>query len=432
MIFSNTKDTDHLLEALDTIQSYIEGDINKISLKNNIAKANMKKVEDKIISIAHLLQTKNTDDLKVFGEIMLACEKLSDGFTDDYIAQKSSDEKINYIAFSINEAIKNISSSLDKVLYVLNKFKENDYTHSIDLNIFRGGQFKELLSGINELQNAITKRVLHSYKIGITMNHQSSILQKEVLKLKDSTSHQSNSVKNTVSSIENIATNINTNTKTAEKMHQSAQVLQDTATKSLSMIDETTQTMDSIDQSTQLVNNAISMISQIAFQTNILSLNAAVEAATAGEAGKGFAVVAQEVRNLASKSAEVAQTIQGLMDNLKSLTTQGKNSAVSMGTEFHILNDNITETLSNVEQIVNASLEQKNNIEIIKESIKDIDNETQTNVQSIEQVNEIAVQSYNLAVKLVDTNKDVNFDGKDASESPDDIIESLFSTEILD
>ncbi|MFW2579947.1 methyl-accepting chemotaxis protein, partial [Aliarcobacter butzleri] len=67
-----------------------------------------------------------------------------------------------------------------------------------------------------------------------------------------------------------------------------------------------------------LINEAIGVIDNIAFQTNILSLNAAVEAATAGEAGKGFAVVAGEVRNLASRSAEAAREIKTIVENATS------------------------------------------------------------------------------------------------------------------
>jgi methyl-accepting chemotaxis protein len=75
--------------------------------------------------------------------------------------------------------------------------------------------------------------------------------------------------------------------------------------------------MDEIDNQVNAINEAITVIDQIAFQTNILSLNAAVEAATAGEAGKGFAVVAQEVRNLANRSADAAREIKNLVENEK-------------------------------------------------------------------------------------------------------------------
>ena len=82
--------------------------------------------------------------------------------------------------------------------------------------------------------------------------------------------------------------------------------------------------MDEINETVININEAISVIDQIAFQTNILSLNAAVEAATAGEAGKGFAVVAQEVRNLASRSAEAAKEIKDLVENATVRANNGK------------------------------------------------------------------------------------------------------------
>ncbi|GKT31681.1 hypothetical protein ADUPG1_002087, partial [Aduncisulcus paluster] len=91
-----------------------------------------------------------------------------------------------------------------------------------------------------------------------------------------------------------------------------AQTVTSSVSSGEALASQTTLAMDEINTEVTSINEAITVIDQIAFQTNILSLNAAVEAATAGEAGKGFAVVAQEVRNLASRSAEAANEIKKL------------------------------------------------------------------------------------------------------------------------
>lgn len=160
--------------------------------------------------------------------------------------------------------------------------------------------------------------------------------------------------------------------------------------------------MNEINEQTTAIAESITVIDQIAFQTNILSLNAAVEAATAGEAGKGFAVVAQEVRNLASRSAEAAKEIKELVENATVKTDTGKKNADQMINGYSILNENINKTTQLISQIESASNEQKQGIEQINDAVAKLDTRTQENANVANHTHQISTNTSNIAKNIID------------------------------
>ena len=178
----------------------------------------------------------------------------------------------------------------------------------------------------------------------------------------------------------------------------------------------TVDSMDEINSQTQAIADAITVIDQIAFQTNILSLNAAVEAATAGEAGKGFAVVAQEVRNLASRSAEAAKEIKDLVEAATVKTNLGKQSADKMIEGYNILNTNIKKTTETINDIALSSKEQQTGIEQINDAITRLDQGTQENAAVASETALIAESTSLMAKGIVDQANEADFIGKGSVE----------------
>ncbi|GKT32078.1 PAS domain S-box protein [Aduncisulcus paluster] len=195
-------------------------------------------------------------------------------------------------------------------------------------------------------------------------------------------------------------------------MSNFASNITDSASQGESLANQTTDAMNEIDKEVNAINEAISVIDQIAFQTNILSLNAAVEAATAGEAGKGFAVVAQEVRNLASRSAEAANEIKSLVENATTKANGGKKIADKMINGYTVLNENIARTIELIKDVEMASKEQLTGIEQINDAVNSLDQQTQQNAMIASQTHDVAVDTDKIA-KLVVSDADAKeFVGK--------------------
>ena len=140
--------------------------------------------------------------------------------------------------------------------------------------------------------------------------------------------------------------------------------------------------MDNISANAQQITNIAKAIEDIAFQTNILSLNASVEAARAGAAGKGFAVVANEVKQLAAKSAEAAQSATNMVNNTKSIIQTGVELTADTAGSLRAISDVSTQISAISDQLAAAVQGQELALSVMEERIATISDIADRNLQN--------------------------------------------------
>jgi methyl-accepting chemotaxis protein len=419
MFFTKNKDKE-ILEMLDGIEEYLKNDINSLPEFNFECSGTQKKMKNKLDSICNILNQRNDEELQIYGELMLVAEKVQAGnFNDKIHHTNTSNSKLNYIANTINLLVDNLKSSINEILEMLDSYSNYNYIKQLDENLVEN-DFKILFVDINNLRKTITEMLVENKSNGLTLDESSDVLLENVDKLNRSSNAAAASLEETAAALEEITLTIRDNTENVAKMATFSTNVTTSALNGENLASDTTIAMDEINTQVNLINEAISVIDQIAFQTNILSLNAAVEAATAGEAGRGFAVVAGEVRNLASRSADAAKEIKAIVGTATKKANEGKEIASNMIEGYKDLNVNIQQTINLIEEIKLSSREQQNKIEQINKAINSLDTQTQQNAQVASQSYDVAVVIDKIAKLIVNNADEKEFEGKNEVQSKRD------------
>ncbi|MBW7573264.1 methyl-accepting chemotaxis protein [Caproiciproducens faecalis] len=319
---------------------------------------------------------------KPVAEMAQAAQRIAQGDLNAEIKVTSRNE-IGILGEAFSQSIASIRSYISDISNIVSEMERGNLTVGTDLEYI--GDYSQLKSSIFGILASLNHTFRQIDQAAEQVASGSQQVSSSAEELAQGATEQASSVEELSASISEISSHVKDNAEhTASASQSVAEVSHEIETSNQHM-DDMVKAMSLIHESSGEIGKIIKTIEDIAFQTNILALNAAVEAARAGAAGKGFSVVADEVRNLASKSAEAAKNTTTLIENSIRQVENGTKIADATAQSLHRVVARAEEVTATVEKISLATNRQSDAISQITFGVEQISSVVQTNSATAEE-----------------------------------------------
>lgn len=308
---------------------------------------------------------------------------LSEGNLSDDVEICTETVNVEILSTTLKMTITHLNEYISDIKHVLAQMAEGNL--HVTSGMTYQGDFKEIQVALHQIGSSLNRTLYDineaSGQVAIGAEHISSGSQN----LSTSSANQAEHIGRLNDNALNVSQSASGNLAIVEEAIGLAFQAKTQADQGSAKMGEMVAAMNDINASSHDISKIIKVIDDIAFQTNILALNAAVEAARAGNAGKGFAVVAEEVRNLASKSAEAAKETTELLQTSINKTTQGNKTAKETAKFFTAIVDVVDEVSKMMDKIEKTFQEEVSMIDEISVSVDEINAIAQENSASAQE-----------------------------------------------
>jgi methyl-accepting chemotaxis protein len=300
------------------------------------------------------------------------------------IAKGQFNNRLNFTSTDevgqLSVALDNMADSLQKQVVVAEKIAQGD----LSLNVALASDQDQLGSALAQMVNDLNLLIGQIRQRSEVISSNADSVLDLSHDLASGATQSASAVTEISATITQIAAQIRQSSDNADKASVLSSQSVNTAQSGNQLMAELQSAMKEIETSGHDINNIIRTIESIAEQTNLLALNAAIEAARAGEQGRGFAVVADEVRKLAARSAEAVQQTSALIDTSAQRTRRGIQLSEQTAQALNAIVNDANEVSSLVNEIAEASGEQASGAEQVSQGIHQIDEVTHQNSSNSE------------------------------------------------
>ena len=292
-----------------------------------------------------------------------ALEKLKDGDLTVKVAVKSEDE-IGELSGFFNMTLEKIKNLVGTIKYKINGLNHTSFELSVNMGK-TSTAVQQISANLDNMENLMVKQENGAEEAGKAVG----VIKTNIDSLNKMIEEQTESVNMSSSAIEEMTANIHSVTQTLAENSKNVGVLAEASENGKTGLQTVAQEIQEIAHDSEGLLEINSVMNNIAAQTNLLSMNAAIEAAHAGEAGKGFAVVADEIRKLAESSSRQSKTTATMLKKIKASIDNITKSSDDVLNRFGAIDSSVKTVSQHEQNILNAMREQETGGKQILESI---------------------------------------------------------------